>query len=182
MDLELARTLILVVGWPILIIGSILMFRGAFAFYRNTQKTAFGKLVLFMMVNQIVSMYVIAVTATAFLYANLAVGVAVVLPVFVAWFTVFVVVAWVVMKLGKEAIEINKIYRNLEVRVKERTAELEITNRKLAEESDKHAKHAAELEKFNRLMVERELKMVELKKEVVGLKEKLADYSSNKMS
>lgn len=172
MDLELARTLILVVGWPILVIGSILMLRATRIFYQSTRKTAFGKLVLVMMLGQVASMFVIAVVSTAFLRADLARGVAVVLPVFGTWFVIFLIVARVVVNLGREAIEVNKIYQNLDVQVKERTQELESTNSKLAEQSKKNATHVVELEKINRMMVDRELKMVELKDELAALKER----------
>lgn len=180
MDLTLARTLILAVGWPLLIVGSVFMLRATFVFYRGVKRGVIGKLVFLMAVVQAVSMYVLAVFATALLLTDLSVGVAVVLPGFFVWSIVFVIALVVTSRWGKEAIGINKIYQNLEVRVKERTQELELTNRELAEQSKKHAAHAAELEKFNHLMVERELKMVELKKEVTKLKEKLAGDINNK--
>jgi PAS domain S-box-containing protein len=69
--------------------------------------------------------------------------------------------------------ERNQAYEELELRVQERTAELkmanselkqEITERKRAEEGLRAA--YGELTRFNRAMVDRELRMIELKKEI----------------
>lgn len=58
--------------------------------------------------------------------------------------------------------------QELEDKVRERTAELETINTALAA-------HASEIERFNRLMVGREERMIELKKEVNELLERLGE-------
>lgn len=64
-------------------------------------------------------------------------------------------------------------YRELEDKVKERTAELEKTTAQLAIEKKNALDKAEELERMNAAMVGRELKMVELKEEVGKLKDRL---------
>ena len=61
--------------------------------------------------------------------------------------------------------ELEELTQSLEVRVKERTKHLEETKKELQERVE-------ELEKFHKVTVGRELKMMELKKEIGKLKEK----------
>lgn len=65
----------------------------------------------------------------------------------------------------KTELELNELKKNLESRVEERTLELDRSKTELN-------KTLEESERVNKLMVGRELKMVELKKEIADLKEK----------
>lgn len=69
----------------------------------------------------------------------------------------------------------------LEEKVNERTAALstEVAERKTVEE--KRKQYLEELERFNRLMVGRELRMEELKQEVRTLKKKIKELENNEM-
>jgi len=87
---------------------------------------------------------------------------------------------------AKDALQ--RAHNGLEKRVQERTAELaevnkglaqEVAERKLAEEEIK--KKADELEKFNKLALGRELKMIELKKEINALLGKLGEEPGYKI-
>lgn len=172
MNLEIVRTLILAIGWPVLIIGSIFILRLALEFYRGVHKTPMGKLVLMMTVNQIISMYALALVATGLLRVNLETGVFLVLPVFLVWASILIATGIVSVRWGKEGIKINELNENLEVKIQERTNDLKRTNDELVLQRKKMESHTKELEKFNLLMVDRELKMIELKKEIKELKDR----------
>ena len=68
---------------------------------------------------------------------------------------------------------------SLEIRIQARTRELQELAQKLEEQIRERTKElqnkVGELEKFNRLAVGRELKMIELKEEITKLKEQLQD-------
>lgn len=72
----------------------------------------------------------------------------------------------------------------LEIKVKYRTKELKKLTDHLEDEVEKRTKKLQEnmkqLEKFSKLTIDRELKMVELKKELEGLKKKLEESKNLK--
>ncbi len=67
--------------------------------------------------------------------------------------------------LKKSRNELEEYSKTLEEKVKERTKELEVKN--------------TELERMNKLMVGRELRMIELKKEIAALREKSEPRSTS---
>jgi hypothetical protein len=89
-------------------------------------------------------------------------------------------------KIPKERLDfiqaINKTYKGFseEVELAQRSldinsAELEANNKKLREEVKKTQYRALELEKMNNAMVDRELKMIQLKKELSELRNKTVE-------
>jgi len=82
------------------------------------------------------------------------------------------------LKAKTEAIEEEKL--SLEIKVKARTRELEelakTLEEKVRERTKELQKRVEELEKFQKLTVGRELRMVELKKEIENLKKELQKY------
>lgn len=135
--LETIRFFILLIGWPILIIGSIYLTTIAFKFNRNVGKTVFGKLVLAMVLGWFVSMYSLGLTATAYMLTDVAHGVLIVLPVFFVWFITMVIIAWAVLRWSREAVTLSAFYHGLEDAVKERTKELkEAYSRQIAREKE----------------------------------------------
>ncbi len=84
------------------------------------------------------------------------------------------------LRKSKEALEESKA--SLEVRIQARTRELRELAQKLEEQVKERTKELqeklGELEKFNRLAVGRELKMIELKEEITKLKEQLQKHDS----
>lgn len=121
---EKIRFFILITGWPILIIGSIYLTAVTFKFYRDVEKSVFGKLVIAMVVGWFVSMYSLGITATAYMITDAGYGVPVVIPVFLVWFITMVVITWTVLRWSREAATLSAFYHGLENLVKERTAEL----------------------------------------------------------
>jgi len=69
--------------------------------------------------------------------------------------------------------ELRELAQSLEQKVKERTKSLQKKTLEVTAKSNELKKKVAELEKMNKLMVDRELRMRELKKEIGELKEKL---------
>lgn len=122
--MELLRNLILAIGWPVLIIGSIFIMNTALRFYRNVGRTVIGKLVVWMVIGWLVSMYSLGVTATAFMLINLERGVPIVFPIFILWFITMLVISWAILRWSREAATLNAFYQNLEGQVKKRTEEL----------------------------------------------------------
>ncbi len=86
------------------------------------------------------------------------------------------------LKNSREALEDEK--KVLEIKVKARTRELEELNKilelKIQERTQELANRIEELESFHRLTVERELKMIELKKEIEKLKQLLEEKKEEK--
>jgi len=123
--MELIRTIILSIGWPILIIGSTYITAVIWRFYLDVGKTVFGKLVLAMVIGWFVSMYSLGITATAYMFADVRSGVLVVLPIFFVWFITMVIISWTALRWSKETVTLNAFYRGLEDLVKKRTGELE---------------------------------------------------------
>lgn len=78
------------------------------------------------------------------------------------------------VKVAERTVELEKAKSGLEVQVAERTRELQTLNKNLEQEVAKRTKDLQdkliELERFNKVAVGRELKMVELKEEVERLK------------
>lgn len=122
--LEKIRFSILIIGWPILIIGSIYLTAVTFKFYRDVERSVFGKLVIAMVVGWFVSMYSLGITATAYMITDPGYGVPVVIPVFLIWFITMVIITWTVLRWSREAATLAAFYHGLENLVKERTKEL----------------------------------------------------------
>ena len=125
--MEYLRTIILFIGWPILILGSICIMVLAIRFWRAVGRVVIGKLVLVMIVGWLISMYSLGITATAYMFTDIANGVAVVFPVFIVWFITMVIIIWTIIRWGKEAVTLNAFYKGLEELIRKRTEELEKT-------------------------------------------------------
>lgn len=135
------RALILVIGWPVLIVGSVLLIWGASRFYRDVGKTVVGKLVAGMVVGWFVSMYSLGIAATALMFASPKNGVLLVIPVFALWVITMGLLTASIKRWSREAVTLNAFYAGLEDLVKKRTGELE-------EAYDKQIQNERELRKL----------------------------------
>ena len=86
LNYEIIMSLILYIGWPILIIGSINIAYQAWVFYTKMGSTPIAKLVSVFAISTIVTMYSLGLVSTMFMMTNTADGVLYVLPVFSIWF------------------------------------------------------------------------------------------------
>jgi len=133
MSWEVLRTLILITGWPILVIGSVFVLRESLNFYKNVKMSVFGKLVLGMAAGWLASMYSLGIVATGYMLDEAARGTKLVLPIFLVWFITMVALSVAVRHWNKEAVILDNLYLNLERLVKERTGELEKQKSELEE-------------------------------------------------
>ncbi len=89
-NLETVRTIILVVGWPVLVIGSIYLFIKGRQVYSMVKGSMVGKITKILVVSMMVEMYSLGIVTTAYMYSNVDNGVAIGLPIFAVWFIMFV--------------------------------------------------------------------------------------------
>lgn len=122
---ENIRALIIIIGWPVLVVGSIFLVWGAIRFWRDVGKTVVGKLVVGMVIGWFVSMYSLGITATALMFASPRAGVLLVIPVFALWVITMGLLTASIKRWSREAVTLGAFYAGLEDLVKKRTAELE---------------------------------------------------------
>ena len=101
--IEFMRNLILIIGWPVLVIGSILLFVRGRAVFEMMKGSLVGKIAKTLVITMLVGMYCLGIVATFYLFASDS-AVYVVFPVFIAWFITFVM-SLVILKKAKEETE-----------------------------------------------------------------------------
>lgn len=97
------RTIVLAVGWPVLVIGSIYLIVKGKAVYKMVKGSLVGKVTRVLVISMLVGMYSLGVVATFLMYCDEEIGVWVVLPIFFAWFVTFVWSLKVLAQAQKEA-------------------------------------------------------------------------------
>jgi hypothetical protein len=105
-NLEIVRTIILVVGWPVLIAGSIYLFVKGRQVYSMVKGSMIGKITKAMVITMLVEMYSLGIVTTLYMYENVKNGVLVGVPVFAIWFVMFV---WSMKTLIAARNEIHKM-------------------------------------------------------------------------
>ena len=99
------RTLILFIGWPILVAGSIYLFIQGRHVYTMVKGSLVGKITKALVVTMLIEMYSLGIVCTAYMFSNLN-GVYIVIPIFLFWFIVFI---WSLRTLINAGHEVNKI-------------------------------------------------------------------------
>ena len=109
LNYEIIMSLILYIGWPILIIGSINIAYQAWVFYTKMGSTPIAKLVSVFAISTIVTMYSLGLVSTMFMMTNTTDGVLYVLPVFSIWFIFMIIILYFAFKLNREAVTYNEM-------------------------------------------------------------------------
>ena len=101
------RSIVLIIGWPILVGGSIyLLIRGQ-AVYKLVKGSLVGRVVKVLVTSMLTGMYSLGIVATVLMYSDEKHGVWVVLPIFLIWFVTFVWSLQVLTAAQKEAQKIS---------------------------------------------------------------------------
>lgn len=137
------RAVILVIGWPVLIVGSVILFFMGWRFAKATKGTIFARLVFPTVLGWLVTMYILGITASFYMFDAPRKGPLVVFPIFLVWFVTFIALARITRRWSLEAIKVKNLYTKLEEEVKERTKDLEqaaLRQKRQVKEMDKTAK------------------------------------------
>ncbi len=103
--LAMIRNLILGIGWPILIAGSIYIFVEGGRIYKLVKGSLIGKVTRALVVSMLVGMYSLGIVCTVFMFTNVK-SAYLVLPIFGAWFVSFV---WSIKVLRSAKAEAEKL-------------------------------------------------------------------------
>ncbi len=99
---NLIMTIILAVGWPVLVIGSIYLFIKGRHVYALVKGSLVGKVVKILVYTMMVEMYSLGIVSTGFMLCSEK-GMYIVLPIFVIWFIMFAITMKVLMNAEREA-------------------------------------------------------------------------------
>lgn len=122
--MELIRSVILMLGWPVLIAGSAFVYYRSYRFYTDVGRNVWGKLVLTMITGWLLTMYSLGIVSTFFMFVSVRNGTMVVLPVFGTWFFTMILIIRTVFRWNREAVRVNAFNQQLQTLVEERTRDL----------------------------------------------------------
>ena len=122
--MEIIRSFVLFLGWPILFIGSLFLFYRTYRFYLAVSRNVWGKLILIMVIGWLLTMYSLGLVSTIFMLVSLKSGTLTVLPIFGVWFITMIMITRIVLRWNKEAVSVNKFNMQLQSLVDERTKDL----------------------------------------------------------
>lgn len=98
----MTRNIILIIGWPILIAGSLYLFFKGRHVYNLVKGSLVGKIVRILVYTMLVEMYSLGIVCTFYMYSSPK-SVYIVLPVFAVWFIMFILSLKVLVNAEKEA-------------------------------------------------------------------------------
>ena len=101
----MTRNIILGIGWPVLVAGSIYLFIKGRDVYKMVKGSLIGKLTKVLVLTILVEMYSLGIVTTALMFCDER-GIYLGIPVFTAWFVVFIMTLKV---LGDARKEVNKM-------------------------------------------------------------------------
>lgn len=96
------RAIILGVGWPVLIGGSIYIYMRGWGVYKMVKGSLVGNLTKILVLTVLVEMYSLGIVCTAYMFKS-AESVYLVLPVFFVWFISFIATIKVLRQAKAEA-------------------------------------------------------------------------------
>lgn len=135
--MEFFRNAVLLLGWPMLLCGSIFLFLRSLKFYNEVQKNVWGKLVLAMVTGWLITMYSLAIVSTAYMLRHPDEGMYTVLPIFVLWFITMVLIVRIVVMWNGQAAGLSKMNLQLQALIDERTKQLQDEKNKAEAEKNK---------------------------------------------
>lgn len=97
------RTIVLVVGWPILVAGSIYLFIKGRKVYQLVKGSIVGNVTNALVMTMLIGMYSLGIVSTVLMFCDKERGVWVVLPIFLVWFVSFVWALKVLRKAQQDA-------------------------------------------------------------------------------
>lgn len=101
------RTIILAVGWPVLVVGSVYLIIKGWSVYRLVKGSLVGGVTRVLVISMLVGMYSLGIVATALMFCDER-GVYLVLPIFLVWFVTFVWSLAVLIRAQERAQSLNK--------------------------------------------------------------------------
>lgn len=165
------RTAILAIGWPVLILGSVILSFIGWRFAKATKGTIFARLVFPTVLGWLVTMYILGITATFYMFDVPRKGTLVVFPIFLIWFVTFVSLARITRRWSLEAIKVKNLYTKLEEEVKERTKELE----RAALRQERQVK---EMDRTAKLLVRRDFELLQTNQRLQEIDEAKSHFVS----
>ena len=100
--------------WPGLLLVSAYAVVGAIRFYRSVHRSAPGQLVLLTVVGWVLSLIGVALVGSFYLAAAPEDAAPVMLPVFILWAGSMLTIVWVIQHWGREAVNLESYYLELE--------------------------------------------------------------------
>ncbi len=110
---EILRFAIIITGWPFLVIGSVYVLYKQTRFGRKVGKTILNEMMFNIVLGSIITMFGLGIVATILMYENLNIGVKVVLPIFLAWFSIMFFLMKTVNKFAVEVLRREYFYDKL---------------------------------------------------------------------
>ena len=105
-NLETVRTLILSIGWPVLIAGSVYLLLKGRRVYEMMRGSLVGRITKILIVSMLVGMYSLGIVTTAYMFEDGMNGVLLGAPIFVIWFGMFI---WAIRSLVAASDEVHKL-------------------------------------------------------------------------
>lgn len=120
--------IILVVGWPVLLLMTVLIIKRGADFYYKLEGQLIGRLIIPTIFGWLFGMYALGIVSTAYMF-GLPWAYSV-LPAFSLFMVAIVIIFRAMSRWQKQAEEIKEFYEGLEKLVKKRTKELETAHKK----------------------------------------------------
>lgn len=105
--LAMMRNIILGIGWPVLIAGSIYIYVMGRGVYKLVKGSLVGKLTKILVLSVLVEMYSLGIVSTGYMFSDER-GTYLVLPIFLVWFISFIASIRVLRQAKKEADSLTK--------------------------------------------------------------------------
>ncbi|MFH1536985.1 MAG: hypothetical protein ABID45_03295 [Patescibacteria group bacterium] len=102
------RNIILGLGWPVLILGSILLIVKGQKVYKLVKGSLVGKISITLVFTMLIEMYSLAIVCTSYMFTNLEKSIYIVIPVFIAWGATFGVCMVVLNKAMKDTLKLTE--------------------------------------------------------------------------